>query len=298
MYTEPANKERCTKTALIIRFTRKRNKLFFCFWHTISKRNGGVYTMDRVFVFDEKELKDKFTNDWRIYHDTLRASVSAMCDKIYTTDGSDMPDIRKFISSGKRVVPVGSLDFVRRMMSDIKGGPFEMRPIEIPDPLRPFVVRPYNIVKGKEISKEQIIRGWFIKDADCLKSWTNLLMPARPQDIAPEKHYVVSKYVHFLSEWRIFVDTGEIIACCNYLGDPVIFPDEGTLRKMVGTYTASGQCPRAYTLDIGVRGNITEPIEVHSFVSCGLYGAADLIDKRMGDMLDNGIKFYEKKDKT
>lgn len=42
---------------------------------------------------------------------------------------------------------------------------------------------------------------------------------------------------------------------------------------MITAYTNS---PRAYTLDIGINEFGTTVIEVHPFVSCGLYGFHDL----------------------
>jgi len=53
--------------------------------------------------------------------------------------------------------------------------------------------------------------------------------------------------------------------------------------------------PEAYTLDVGVRrgvqGAITEPIEVHPFVACGLYG---FDGDALPDMLAKGAEWYRK----
>ena len=124
--------------------------------------------------------------------------------------------------------------------------------------------REYYIMKGSEIPKEKKTEEYFIKDADHLKRWNNLLN-FDENEIEPNALYVVSKRVNFESEYRVFVCRGEIVAIQNYLGDPTI-------------------------LTKGEDWNFTTHlIEIHPFAACGLYG---FYDKCICDMLEDDIKWY------
>lgn len=63
---------------------------------------------------------------------------------------------------------------------------------------------------------------------------------------------------------------------------------------MIGEYSNDPKRPGAYTMDIAVskdRDNLVHTVllEIHPFVSCGLYG---FCSPEIPDMLDEGIRYY------
>ena len=90
------------------------------------------------------------------------------------------------------------------------------------------------------------------------------------EDVEHEK-VSVSSIVNFVSEWRCFVFGGMLRDLRYYCGNKWVVPDKDTINSMVN---AVGTTMRAYTLDVGVlESGETAVVEVHNFISCGLYGA-------------------------
>jgi hypothetical protein len=65
----------------------------------------------------------------------------------------------------------------------------------------------------------------------------------------------------------------KLVGLNNYSGDFTIFPDVELIEEMI---KKNHSTPVAYTLDVGINDKGTFIIEVHAFMSCGLYGFADL----------------------
>ena len=80
-----------------------------------------------------------------------------------------------------------------------------------------------------------------------------------------------SEYVHFISEWRLWVLNGEIVGLNPYGGAWDVFPDVEVLRKAVRAYTSA---PSAYALDFGVtddgRTLLVEVSDGYGLMSYGL----------------------------
>lgn len=259
--------------------------------------------MDRRFVVQKSYAEALRDHSAQSYLVALRMFCPRYLDTFVVSDGSDK---EVFLPSrGERsVIPVGNIEFARdclRIQRD--AGTCQspdlvdvgMTPIEIPEALLPYVGREYHVMVGKSIPSEMLDgRRWFLKDADTLKRWNSALhdFGTLGHLIDADTVYVVSERVSFVSEWRLFVCNDEVIACQNYLGDVLFFPDADTISKMVSSYSKA-EHPMAYTLDVGVTesggGTATLPIEVHPFVSCGLYGMFDML---IPEMLDLGYQWY------
>lgn len=100
----------------------------------------------------------------------------------------------------------------------------------------------------------------------------------------------VGDVVGFASEYRVYVNAGKrtyypdgILACSNYEGNPLVFPDPATITKIVSTYNKTS--PIAYAVDVGVvrRGKKlhTVVIEVNDATSLGNYGVPSPIYAEM-----------------
>lgn len=85
--------------------------------------------------------------------------------------------------------------------------------------------------------------------------------------------------MEFESEWRVFVYNGVIQAVKQYAGcwyNMLSSHECKTIENIVREAFSAGLDMKACTIDIGktTLGNL-EVIEVHNFVSCGLYGFED-----------------------
>ncbi len=254
--------------------------------------------MDRIYLIQREYVESKHDPDGVLLYHLLQQYARRYCDEVFKYDNFACPStlIRNATKKGMKIIPVGDLEFVKTGILQIYGKDAAMRPIEVPESLRHHCHREYQIRKGKDIPQNLLyspdMDEWFIKDADILKGFNNALcIGSCANHIIPEKRYVVSEKVNILSEYRVFMWKNEICAIQNYSGRPDIFPHEMEIRNMIKDYQEMR--PDAYTLDIAVisKGYAlnTAVLEVHPFVSCGLYG---FYDERIPDMLEAGIDWY------
>ena len=174
-------------------------------------------------------------------------------------------------ANADKIVPVGTIPYVQTWLAAHKeaeafpDADTEMHPLEVPVELRRFLGRRYEIVRGRDLPAHVDGWKWFLKDATHLKRFCTPLGTGG-------------------------ID-GEILHVAHYLGDATTFPDPAMLRAMVRQFEGQEEHPEAYTVDLGIRAQdgSTKPLEVHSFVACGLYG---FFDPALPDMLTKGYEWY------
>lgn len=190
----------------------------------------------------------------------------------------------KYIKTG---IPVGTIDFVESWLLVLHGID-HINPIEVPPALRKdeFLKRDYSIVTKEKIPKTG---RFFFKDVSRLKKFSGVvdcdrffidgIWEKRKNDFDNAMHldpthlYQVSEAVDILSEYRVYIIDDEVEAIANYNGDPCVFPDVKLIRKMANIYSIQKDCPRAYTMDIAVNERGTFLLEIHPWVSIGLYNS-------------------------
>ncbi len=172
-----------------------------------------------------------------------------------------MADMWNDWTTEKDIIPIGSLEFVFKFLDKIP------EPINIPEELMTdkFLKRYCYYGSKDDIN---INHPWFIKSTTKHKSFTDIIN-CMSYDKVPDDDYLISEVVDIESEWRIFVFNGQLVGLNNYVGDFTKFPNVKLIKEMINTYKTS---PKAYTIDVGINNNGTFIIEVHPFVSCGLYG--------------------------
>lgn len=194
-------------------------------------------------------------------------------------------DKEKYYLEYKTAIPVGTIEFVSYWLKTFHNIE-NINPIEIPYFLRTeeFLKRDYHIVKAYDIPN---FGHYFIKDASKLKqfSYSGEMSYFMRDDIFEgpktrfdsslylnENHfYQVSEVVNILSEYRVYIINGEIQSICNYNGDPCLFPDTKLIIKANNLYSLKEDYPKSYTIDIMITPKGTSIIEMHPFLSCGLY---------------------------
>lgn len=204
--------------------------------------------------------------------------------------------MQQLIDAGKEEVrglfPVGAIPFVETWLKKCHGI-VRINPIEIPEFLRTeeFLKREYSIVPYY-----QIPRGvYFVKDVTVLKEFafegdTEELFTGRTAGTIDQTHmFQVSELIDILSEYRVYIIDGQIENVCNYNGSPLIFPDMELVSKANSIYMTKPDYPRSLTIDVMVTERGTSLIEIHPFISVGLYST--LWSDRLLNAYADGIKY-------
>lgn len=190
----------------------------------------------------------------------------------------------------KSYIPVGSIEFSEAFFRKTTGVP-HFKPILVPQELSAHTHRHTAICKSKQ-EILNLFSEWnqtvlFIKSASRRKcDYTDTYTLTDMNSLPDDELYFVSEPIYILSEWRVFVYNGKIMDIRNYDGDFWLMPDKKTVEEMVSEYSyvgdylrgtaKNGENPPAYTLDVAViekdGERKTAVVEVHNFISCGMYG--------------------------
>lgn len=181
-------------------------------------------------------------------------------------------------------IPVGSVEFVLEYMKNFENvNPNTIKPTNVPKELfiSKYLKRACWYSKKEKLKIEKPI---FVKSADKYKLFADIVSSI---DEVPNGNLFCSQKVKIDSEWRAFIYNKRLVGLNNYGGDFATFPDILLIKEMINAYE---KCPNAYTLDVGINETGTFIIEVHPFVSCGLYGFAEL--KILPAMFIQGYKYF------
>ena len=131
--------------------------------------------MDRLFILQSSYVNSRHNPDGLIYKHLLSRYKLQNLDDICETE--NVVSNTAFETARKRnwkIIPVGTVEFVQEWLYMMNPDAY-MIPIEIPKEIWYLADREYSIMKGREIPKEKKTEEYFIKDADHLKRWNNLL---------------------------------------------------------------------------------------------------------------------------
>ena len=184
-----------------------------------------------------------------------------------------LEDFEDFEITIEKLIPVGSIEFVKEFTEKVYDSKIK-KPINIPEELMTdyFLKRKVYLDDG-EIDFPVVINGGdsiFIKDKHHYKGYTRIL----GIDEKIPKGVIISEFIDIETEYRVFVFNRKLRSINRYLGNPRVFPSISLIDRAIKEYK---NCPPAYTLDVAVTTDgETCVIEVHPFVSCGLYGFQNL----------------------
>lgn len=182
-----------------------------------------------------------------------------------------------------KCLPIGSIEFVEAVMHKAFGVR-HIEPVNIPAAMniKRFWKRRMAIASGAK-AVQALFRDWncqqlFIKSASRLK--TDITGIYKQTD-SPEKYdaeplLLVSEVLPMTgsqaAEWRMFVYNGAIRDLRCYSGNPWSLPAESLCMEIA---LRAAQHYDACTVDVAVTDTgETAIIEIHNFISCGLYGAS------------------------
>ena len=123
-------------------------------------------------------------------------------------------------------------------------------------------------------SQSQNVESCFLKPLDQNKLFPAIALfdaddLATLDSLSDEVRVVVSEYVLFDSEWRVFVVEGEIIGLSHYQGDHFVYPDSTTIKSAIADFKSA---PAGYGIDFGVLSSgQTVLVEANDGYSLGSY---------------------------
>ena len=172
----------------------------------------------------------------------------------------------QFKSFHKNYVPVGSVEFVNDYLMHFYN--ITLKPINVPENL--FLYTNRHIFNGTEKDLKGHGKS-FVKSNDGIKKFAEII---EDDYELPMGNYQISEIISIDSEWRAFVYQNKLVGLENYSGDFTIFPNVYVIKSIIAEYKSA---PVAYTLDVGINNKgATFVIEVHPFISCGLYSFKNL----------------------
>jgi len=179
-------------------------------------------------------------------------------------------------------IPVGSLEFVRSFFSQKLGITSDPRPLNVPTCLHKYcyVKRSiWNDVTRENIDTmiDELPSKIFVKPATRYKDFVGDIVVKESLAEYLRRHSCIdiSEVVEFKDEWRVFVHNYNFLDLKCYSGIFSSYPNDSFIMDIVSTLKQNTPSLRSYALDLGLIGVDYAVIEVHPFVSCGLYGFRD-----------------------
>lgn len=173
----------------------------------------------------------------------------------------------------------GWISNVKQALRHLKVTPPEVP--DAPEPLRPWFGRKLWTTTMGEFRQRRTSEPVFIKPLRIQKAFTGHVSSGRVQDLIQtadmddDLELLAQEPVTFLSEYRILVHHGLMVACRHYRGDFCLAPDMQVAREAIRAF--KGQ-PCGYSLDLGVTDNgRTLIVEVNDAFSLGAYGTPSII---------------------
>ena len=147
----------------------------------------------------------------------------------------------------------------------------------LPDELTEFFGRRVNkTTLGSVRSKWRVANqeSCFLKPLDQNKLFPGIALFDRDDlgsldFLSDDVKVIVSEYVLFESEWRVFVVDGDVLGLSHYQGDCFVFPDRSTIKSAVAKFRSS---PAGYGIDFGILSTgETVLVEANDGYSLGSY---------------------------
>lgn len=190
-------------------------------------------------------------------------------------------------------IPIGSVEFVEgfaRAMGCLKSPP---RPLNVPGALATPEFSGRSIWKGvtPDLFPSTLPPVVFAKSASRYKGFAGMV-PRKDlgQVLAQHGPLDLSAEVEFEDEWRAFVHAGRLVGLHCYTGLFSRVPSRDFIGRAMAALGVSIPSLRSYTLDMGFIGESEAVVEVHPFVSCGLYGFRDY--RILLSMFEQGYHWY------
>lgn len=173
--------------------------------------------------------------------------------------------------------------------------------LNIPDELQKYLHRKVSVMTFREFKETPIpYGGIFIKPYNEFKTFPsgviknesskNNLSTVMFGDVADTDLCLVSEVVNMLTEYRVFINRGEIVGIKHYSGDFRLFPDFKVIEQAFDDYKSG---PISFTIDFAVddKGQ-TILVEVQDAWSIGNYGLDGEVYSRF--LMDRWLQIFKR----
>jgi hypothetical protein len=142
--------------------------------------------------------------------------------------------------------PVGTVEFCRAWRRAV--GVREPAPMDYPQPLMSFLGREVVLHEGAD----RPLAGCWVKPVQT-KAWPAQRIGAGQSEPGPGPFWS-SEHLDLLAEFRVYVLGRDVAGVGRYDDGPndELGYDQAVVDAMIRAYSASGQAPAAYALDVGV----------------------------------------------
>ncbi len=192
------------------------------------------------------------------------------------------------------VIPIGSLEFVFAVAGIQMGKPLVAHPLNVPQVLAipKFSARKIWRNVSAYCVPEDVPSTLFAKSATRYKGFSDIIFKHQlPEIFEKETVLDLSEKVEFDDEWRVFVHAGKIVGMHCYSGLFSCVPTKEFIGAAMEEIHRSDPALFSYTLDVGFIEGQEAVVEVHPFVSCGLYGFRDY--RCLLSMFENGYLYIK-----
>ena len=229
-----------------------------------------------LFLLDFEEEFDFITKDSLIIKQLLdncnEHSYKIMnCRDFYIENSMRLKNKSSFNPEYKYAIPIGSIQFTEaflRIFYNIK----KEEPIEIPKEMQTtyFLKRKYFECSYNELPNKGY---FFIKDISHQKQFSFMgnISDIKKKGLRKVHRFLVSEVLEVVSEYRIYVINGTIKNIACYKGDVTVFPDLSFIKSVINEYSKTLNSYNCYSFDIMVSTKGNALIEMHSYLSLGLY---------------------------
>ena len=190
--------------------------------------------------------------------------------------------------------PIGTVEFVKAFAEKVG--------VKLPDPIHATELfqlegRKCFVIHSPKLQKLQANDyPVFVKPLTELKKFTGFVVKSdKDFDLYPEVNwddtrlFVTDVLENIVSEWRCYVLNGKVFACVNYAGDPLKFPNEREIIRMIDHFKPQ---PISFSLDIALCKNggsgdnytTTRFIEINDAYALGYYGGDVELYTKMLDL--------------
>lgn len=176
----------------------------------------------------------------------------------------------KGIKPGDQVIPFGSIEFIKKTAELLEVNlPV---PLNVPEILQPHIGRKVWTSRRSELKRFPV----FVKPLTEVKLFTGFLATsANSFSLYKELNnwdgelFCSEPMPEIVSEWRCYIVKGQITACCNYAGNPIVFPDANEVNRLIDKYVGA---PEGYAMDVAVTAAGTRLVECNDAWGLGYYG--------------------------
>lgn len=201
--------------------------------------------------------------------------------------------------------PIGTVEFVKAFAEKVG--------VKLPDPIHAIELLQLEgrwyfnnysrfLLKGLDEKTTSGLYPCFVKPEKELKKFTGFVARSdKDFDLYPDVDWSTTKLFctqvlkNIVSEWRCYVLNGKVFACVNYAGDPLKFPNEREIIRMIDHFKPQ---PISFSLDIALCKNgksgdnytTTRFIEINDAYALGYYGGdvelyTKMIDERWKEII-------------